>query len=129
MKKKKAILCVDDEPIILASLKMELTQTFGNEFIIETAESGEEALEVIDSLVGDDVQTLVIISDWLMPNMKGDELLTQVHLKFPKMIKIMLSGQADQKAISRVEKEIKAAFMAKPWKGQDLSTFIKKQLL
>lgn len=128
MKKGKAILCVDDEPIILESLKAELSNVFGDEFMIETAESGEEALEVLDFLADRKINTLVIISDWLMPEMKGDELLAKVHQKFPKMIKIMLSGQADPQAISRAKTNADSNYVAKPWKKQDLVALIREQL-
>lgn len=128
MKKTKAILCVDDEPIILASLKSELSQSFGEHFIIEIAESGEEALETLEFLAERNIDTLVIISDWLMPDMKGDELLAKVHGKFPKMAKIMLSGQANPEAIARVKAEVQAIFISKPWKKQDLSELIKEKI-
>lgn len=128
MKKHKAILCVDDEPIVLKSLKAELGHNFGAEYIIEVAESGEEALDILDEFVGKGVDTLLIISDWLMPNMKGDELLMRVHQKFPKMAKIMLSGQADQKAIDRIRSEAAGAFIAKPWDRELLKRTITQSL-
>lgn len=48
--KNNAILCVDDEPIILIALKQELKKQFGNEFQYETAINANEALEVVDEL-------------------------------------------------------------------------------
>ena len=122
--KNKAILCVDDEPIILESLKAELGESFGSTFLIEIAESGEEALEVIDFLAEKQIETLIVITDWLMPDMKGDELLAKIHAKFPNMGKIMLSGQADQKAITRVQTEVRAAFLSKPWDRKKLNDLI-----
>lgn len=128
MKKHKAILCVDDEPIVLKSLKAELSQNFGTEYLIEVAESGEEALEILEEFVEKEVDTLLIISDWLMPNMKGDELLIKVHQKFPNMAKIMLSGQADEKAIERVRSVAFGAFIAKPWNREQLKQAISQSL-
>lgn len=128
MKKHKAILCVDDEPIILKSLKSELGQSFGSEYIIETAESGDEALEIIEELAEKQVDTLVVISDWLMPDMKGDELLMIIHQKFPSIAKIMLSGQADLQAIQRVESISQGSFMSKPWKKEDLNKLVNDNL-
>lgn len=128
MKKHKAILCVDDEPIILKSLKSELGQSFGSEYIIETAESGDEALEIIEELAEKQVDTLVVISDWLMPDMKGDELLMIIHQKFPSIAKIMLSGQADSQAIQRVESISQGSFMSKPWKKEDLNKLVNDNL-
>ncbi len=128
-KKTKAILCVDDETIVLESLKEQLMQSFGNEFIIETAESGEEALELIDFLASRSVDTLLIISDWLMPEMRGDELMVKIHRKFPKIAKIMLSGQAEKSAVDNAFKNAKMdAFMSKPWKREELVQKIKSAL-
>jgi YesN/AraC family two-component response regulator len=47
------ILCVDDEEIVLRSLKRELYDTLGEEYVIETAEDGEDALEVFKELLKD----------------------------------------------------------------------------
>ncbi|WP_338815249.1 response regulator [Bernardetia sp. Wsw4-3y2] len=120
-KKNKAILCVDDDPMILMSLKLQLTQSFDGQFIIETAESGEEALELIDFLGGRDIDTLLIISDWLMPKMKGDELLVKIKDRFPKVGQIMLSGQAQNEAVQNAFKNSNLKyFISKPWNKQDL---------
>lgn len=74
-----AILCVDDEPIILISLVQELKNKLGREFIFETAQDAIEALEVIDDLVSKGTKVVLIVSDWLMPITNGDEFLIQVH--------------------------------------------------
>ncbi len=128
MKKYKAILCVDDEPIILKSLKAELTQTFGQEYLIEVAESGEEALEIIEEFAQKSIDTLLVISDWLMPDMKGDELLATIHERFPNIAKIMLSGQADNQAIERVKSISHGTFVAKPWRKEELYKLINDSL-
>lgn len=118
---KGILLCVDDEMIVLVALKDQLRKAFGNAHIIEVAESAQEGMEILDELVGCGYLPLVIISDWLMPGMKGDEFLIQAHLRFPHVIKVMLSGQADNKAVERV-RELAGlhAFVAKPWDGDQL---------
>ncbi|EDN70168.1 Response regulator receiver [Beggiatoa sp. PS] len=78
---KPTILCVDDEPFVLESLEIELKRAFGESYDYEFAESAEEALEVIQDLSEDNVEVLLIISDWLMPGIKGDELLIRIHQK------------------------------------------------
>ena len=56
-----------------------------------------------------------------MPNMKGDELLIQVHQKYPDIIKVMLTGQADQNAIGRAEQLANLhCCLHKPWTEQEL---------
>jgi len=45
---KPVILCVDDERIVLESLRTQLRQAFGDAYLYEGAEDAEEALEVIN---------------------------------------------------------------------------------
>lgn len=118
---KGVLLCVDDEIIVLTALKDQLRRAFGNDFHIDVAESAEEALELLDELSGQGHRLLVIVSDWLMPGMKGDEFLVEAHRKFPTVVKIMLSGQAEQAAVDRAKKEAGLhEFLAKPWNAAEL---------
>jgi len=98
---KPVILCVDDEATILDSVQIELEQTFADIYEYEIAQSAEEALELIEELSADNTPILLIVSDWLMPGMKGDDFLIYVHQKLPLVPKIMLTGQADKTAITR----------------------------
>src|SRR6218665_1817436 len=102
---QSAILCVDDEPIILIALKQELKKQFGNEFQYEVALNANEALAVIDELVETGVNVILILSDWLMPGIKGDEFLISIHKKYPEIRSIMITGHIDETAVARVKKE------------------------
>ena len=102
---KGVLLCVDDEIIVLTALKDQLRRAFGSDFHIDVAESAEEALELLDELALDGHTLLVIVSDWLMPGMKGDEFLIKAHERFPSVVKIMLSGQAESAAVDRARRE------------------------
>jgi CheY-like chemotaxis protein len=116
-----AILCVDDEEIILKCLGDQLRRHFGDQYIYEFAESADEALEVIDDLNKDDVSIILIVSDWLMPGMKGDEFLIRVHRKFPGIVKVMLTGHADIQAIERARKDADLhRCISKPWTEEEL---------
>lgn len=120
-----AILCVDDEIVILDSLKEQLKRKFGDRFIYEVAESAEEAWEVIEELQKDDVKVIAIVSDWLMPGIKGDEFLIQIHQRFPKLVTVMLTGQANETAIERAKKEANLhACLYKPWTENELTQII-----
>lgn len=124
-----AILCVDDEEIILRSLRDQISKHFGSTYIYEFAESGEEAWEVIEELVSEEIQLIVIICDWLMPGIKGDEFLIQVHQRFPKIFTILLSGQADTGAIKRAFSEAKLdSYIRKPWDESELIRVIRSGL-
>src|ERR671933_1027978 len=124
---KPVIVCVDDEKTVLKSLKVELKKALGNEYQIEIAEAGEEAVEVITELLEEGYEVPLIISDYIMPDMKGDELLRYVHLISPKTIKIMLTGQADLEAVGRVIKYANLyRYIAKPWQAEDLNLTVKE---
>ena len=124
---QQVIICVDDENTVLKSLKAELQEAVGNAYLIEIAESGEEALELIEELLLDGYEVPLIISDYIMPDMKGDELLKQVHVLSPKTIKIMLTGQADIEAVANAIKNANLyRYLAKPWEQEDLSLTVKE---
>ena len=124
---KPAILCIDDERIILDSLRTQIRTEFQSQYLTEFAESAEEAFEVIDELNESEVQVLVVISDWLMPDMKGDELLVKIHQKFPRTVKILLTGHVEEGAISNAKRNANLyACLSKPWRKEDLLNTIKE---
>jgi CheY-like chemotaxis protein len=124
-----AILCVDDEAPILKCLKEQLKRCFGNRYVYEVAQSAEEAWIVMDELDQEEIKILIIVSDWLMPNMKGDEFLAQVHQRFPEVITVMLTGQADETAIERARREANLyACLHKPWTEEELQGVISTAL-
>jgi class 3 adenylate cyclase len=118
---KQVIICVDDEKTVLKSLKTELKDALGNTYQIEIAEGGEDALELIAELMEDDYEIPLIISDYVMPDMKGDELLRRVHQLSPKTLKVMLTGQATIEAVGNAIKNAKLyRYIGKPWQTEDL---------
>ncbi|MEO5595761.1 MAG: response regulator [Lysobacteraceae bacterium] len=123
------LLCVDDEIIVLTALKDQLRRAFGSDFAIDVAESAEEALELLDELAEQGHTLLVIVSDWLMPGMKGDEFLVKAHQRFPSVVKIMLSGQAEPAAVERARRDAGLhVFLAKPWNADELIESINQGL-
>jgi len=85
---KNVILCVDDEKMILDSLKTQLKEHYGNSFSYETAENVNEALEVIDELMEEEVKIVIIVSDWLMPVLKVTNFLLRYIKNFPVLLKL-----------------------------------------
>lgn len=125
----QAILCVDDERIVLLSLRDQITKYFGERYRYEFAESVDEAWEVIDELCLEQIQILIIVSDWLMPGMRGDEFLIEVHKRFPKIVTVLLSGQANEEAIENARKHANLhAYIPKPWDEQSLIEVIRSGL-
>ena len=126
---KSAIICVDDDPTILIALKAQLKTEYKNRFLFEFAESGDEGLEILDEFSDDGINTAIILSDWLMPDMRGDEFLIKVHKKYPQIVKILLTGQADSDAIKNAEKHADLfSYLKKPWDKTELFNTIESGL-
>lgn len=126
---KKAILCVDDEVIILLSIVQELKRSFGKRFIYEKALNADLALKTVKELAQEQVEVIFIISDWLMPGMKGDEFLELVHKQYPRIKAVMLTGQADKAAVDRVKMNASVlAVFHKPWNPAELISIIKNNI-
>lgn len=126
---KRVILCVDDEETVLRSLKRELSEALGSDYLIETADGGEDALEVVAELVERQAEFPVVISDHLMLDMKGDELLRRIHTVAPKTLTIMLTGHADMTAVTNAVNHANLyRYIAKPWEKTDLILTVKEAL-
>ncbi|MEE2731066.1 MAG: diguanylate cyclase [Pseudomonadota bacterium] len=117
---KPVIICVDDEKIVLTSLKSQLQHHFGTQYQIELAESAEETLELIAELKAEHQPVPLIIADYVMPGMYGDELLVRVKEQLPDTLSIMLTGQATADAVGEaVNRAGLFRYISKPWHEKD----------
>lgn len=115
------LLCVDDEPNILSSLRRMLMV---EGFQVQTASSGEEALSLMRAQSFD-----LIISDMHMPKMNGAELLSRVRQEFPQTMRLLLTGMADvSSAIAAVNHGEIYRYLTKPWNDGELLTAIRSAL-
>jgi response regulator RpfG family c-di-GMP phosphodiesterase len=127
--KKPVVLCVDDEPLILDSLEIQLRKALGAEYLIETAVNGAEALELFEELLTVRYEVALVISNCIMPNMRGDELLMRIHAISPKTIKILLTGQADIEVVRNgINYTPLYRHIAKPWQDEDLKLTVQEAL-
>jgi len=92
---RRRILFVDDEPKILHGLRRML-HAMRREWDMSFVQSGQEALATLERNPFD-----VIVADIRMPGMDGSQLLMEVEERHPKMVRIILSGQADDGAVLR----------------------------
>jgi HD-like signal output (HDOD) protein len=86
----KRILFVDDDPRLLDGLRR-LYYPLRAAWQTSFANDGLQALELLSQESFD-----VVVTDIRMPRMNGIELLGQVRERFPHVIRIILSGQADR---------------------------------
>lgn len=114
--KKINILYVDDEVNNLVSFKA----TFRIKYNIFTAESGEEAIKLLN-----DHDINIIITDQRMPNMTGVEFLETILSDHPDPVRVLLTGYADMNAvIDAVNKGKIFHYLSKPWNEEELDITI-----
>ena len=129
IKNNIAILCVDDERIILDSLKIQLEREFKNNFLFEYAQDPEEALEIIDELILEKVDVLLVVYDYQMPGMNGDQFVATLKVKLPNVNIVMLTGQMPKDVkLKLLNKNIVLKVISKPWNEFELTGIIYKLL-
>ena len=87
---KPVIVFIDDEPNILQGIRR-YTRSQRGAWDMRFVESGKEAMELVAGTPVD-----VIVSDMRMPEISGADLLEHISLKAPYMIRIILSGEAEE---------------------------------
>ena len=127
-KTKPIILCVDDQKTVLETLDAQISMHLGKNYKIEIAESGNEALELLQELQDSQREVAVIVSDYLMPNsIPGDEFLIAAHKIYPDAKKIMLTGQANLPAVGNaIRNAALYRYIEKPWEDQDLKLTVEE---
>jgi diguanylate cyclase (GGDEF)-like protein len=115
------ILCVDDDSTVLNALRSVFAKHFGSELQVEFAESGDEALEIAADLRAQGRELGLVITDYMMPGMKGDEFLVRLHESSPNTVKIMLTGQSEMTGVKRAINEANLyRFLEKPFLNEDI---------
>lgn len=109
----RTILCVDDEPNILSSVKR-LFRATGHRVL--TAEGGAQAVALLEAEPVD-----LVISDMRMPGMDGAELLQQVRQRWPRITRLLLTGYADiASTIAAINEGRIHRYITKPWNDEEL---------
>lgn len=104
---KDRVLCVDDEPVVLAVLKHQLA----GEFEVTAAEGGESGLAAIEQ----QGPFAVVIADYGMPGMNGEVFLSYVRQTSPDTLLILLTGDGSlPSATNAVEDGTLFRFLTKP---------------
>lgn len=115
------VLCVDDEPNILSSLRR-LFRPCGYRVLV--AEGGAQGLEILRS---DSVD--LVISDMRMPHMDGAQFLKAVREGWPDVVRILLTGYADiASTIEAVNQGQIYRYVSKPWTDEDMVLTVRQAL-
>lgn len=93
--------------------------------VYEKASDANSSLQVIEELARAGICLILIISDWLMPGMKGDEILDIVKRNNPEIKAIMITGHADTAALEKVRTNTSViGILKKPWNALELKNLI-----
>ncbi|MES2859266.1 MAG: diguanylate cyclase [Pseudomonadota bacterium] len=115
------VLCVDDDSTVLNALRTVFANHFGAEVEFEFAESGEEALEIDADIRSQGRELALVVSDFMMPGLRGDELLVRLHATSPNTVKILLTGQSDMSGVKRAINDANLyRFLEKPFVNEDI---------
>lgn len=115
------LLFIDDEANILAALKR-LFRPLG--YNVLTAKSGAEGLALLEKETVD-----LVISDMRMPEVSGAEVLEQIRLKWPEVVRILLTGYADlSSTIAAINRGEIYRYISKPWDDNDIVLIVRNAL-
>jgi response regulator RpfG family c-di-GMP phosphodiesterase len=113
------VLCVDDEALLLKSLKRLLSK---EPYELITAPDGDTATALIA-----EHDFAVVVADQRMPGMNGTELLEQVKIHSKNTIRVILSGYADLDIMmDSINKGNVYMYIKKPWNDDKLKAAIRQ---
>jgi DNA-binding NtrC family response regulator len=121
MTETRLVLCIDDDPPVLAAIRRLLRN---EPYEVQTTEDPEQVLRLVESR-----EVALIIADQRMPRMLGTELLKAVRQKSPETACVILTGHADLSDIAGAMNEGAVdRLIRKPWDDADFRRMIRQLL-
>lgn len=119
---KKTILVADDEDLI----RELLADALSDEFNILSASNGEEALSLYKQHQD---EIALVITDLIMPNMRGDELAKQMRQIRPSLPIVFISGYEREIKTDGLLANGRAVFLPKPFDIANLTSTLREVLV
>lgn len=115
--KQYPVLYVDDERANLLVFR----HNFSDQFTVLTAESGEEALKILQRET-----VAILITDQRMPGMSGVELAERVQREHPDIVRMILTAYTDvNAAMEAINRGQVSRYITKPWRGEELAALLR----
>jgi len=118
--KKRNVLVVDDDPDVLSMLERLLKKLEYNPLV---AQNGEEAVHIIDTNKID-----VVVSDLVMPEMDGMELLKRVKMRKGDIPFLMITGHPTIETAVEAIKKGAYDYLTKPFQVEEVQIKIDRAL-
>ena len=113
---KPIILCVDDDPEVLASVERDLRSKYRKEFRIVKALGSEKGLDAAETIKKRGTAIALFLVDQRMPGMTGTEFLAKMATLHPQSAKVLLTAYSDTEAAIVSINEIGLDhYLLKPW--------------
>lgn len=120
--KSKRILIVDDEESLTFFLSENLA-SLSPAYEVETARSGKEALAKIDRRPFD-----LIITDFIMPDVDGLELIEEVRARHPQTRLILMTAYGNDRVEAEAYRLKAYRYITKPFQVEDLVDAVRQAL-
>ena len=104
---RHCVVCVDDEPAILAALRRSLRR---DPYEVQTTDSPDDAIRWVESR-----EVSLVITDQRMPGMQGTELLEEISRRSPSTARIILTAYPGQTATTPGLRRRLECMISKPW--------------
>jgi DNA-binding response OmpR family regulator len=117
------ILLVEDESELAKTLKRHLKR---EGFSVVLAADGSAALQIIEESALRGIPVDLVISDVVMPNMDGIELLRWIKAKHPDVSVVLLSGFGDLGSVVDTIRPEMDDYFQKPLTPSDMMSLIQK---
>ncbi len=114
------VLIVDDEPNVTDVLARSLTK-LGNKYLIQTANSGEEALQKANERRYD-----LVIADYCMPEMNGLDLITALRRRSPKTQVVLMTAHGNRALHDTVDALELDGYLDKPFTLDQIRQIVQK---
>jgi len=113
-RRDEAILLVEDEEMLREATERILAMAG---FVVHAAASGHEALEIAD---GGDVAIDLVVTDVVMPQMRGPELVQRLRERRPELRVLYITGYADEEALGGDALGPGVRLLRKPFRAQEI---------
>lgn len=113
---KQTILYLDDDMACLSLFQ----HTFGEDYDVRTAPTHAEAHRLLSARQAD-----IVISDQIMPDIKGTDFLREVAELYPETYRVLLTGGTTVgNILHEISTGIIQLFLTKPWTLQDMQQML-----
>ena len=127
---KYAVLCVDDDPVILQLVDFQMKKLVNPvNTIVESTTDPTQVEEKLEEIKSYGLEPLFLMTDYQMPGMSGAQLIRKMKKINPELNCILLSGQANDVAVAELEDEkLLFSFIGKPWREDQMKEILRPLL-